>query len=102
MKTRSHIPINNDVADYSKMTNEEFDEILSDLVYEYLTDDHYAFMLIPGVYECMSEHFNNEVLDRWTADQEEDFETEEEEEDDNYELTSDYTILNKQTIKFKP
>ncbi len=46
-----------------------FDEILTDLVYKYLTDDHYSFMSIPGVYECMSEFFNNEVLDIWAADQ---------------------------------
>jgi hypothetical protein len=65
-------PIDTDSIDYSEMTNEEFDEILSDLVYKYLTDDHYSFMSIPGVYECMSEFFHNEVLDIWAADQFED------------------------------
>lgn len=86
MKCRSRIPMNTDVADYNKMTDEEFDEILSDIVYEYLTNDHYAFMLIPGVYECMSEYFNNDVLDRWAADQEDDWE---DDEDDNLEDDED-------------
>jgi hypothetical protein len=78
----SYIPVDTDITDYSKMTNEEFDEILSDLVYKYLTDDYHSFMSIPGVYECMSEFFNNEVLDVWAANQFEEDEFEEEEDED--------------------
>ncbi len=47
--------------DYSKMTDEEFDSILADLVFE----NAGTLLEIPGVYEAVSEHFNNEVLSRW-------------------------------------
>ena len=47
--------------DYSKMKQHEFDSILSDIVKENAS----ILLSIPGVYEAVSEHFNNEVLDRW-------------------------------------
>lgn len=46
---------------YSKMTNEDFDRILSDI----LQEEGRNLLAIPGVYEVVSEHFNNEVLNRW-------------------------------------
>lgn len=48
-------------VDYSSMTHEEFTEILEDLVHE----NSGTLLLIPGVYEVLSEHFNNEILERW-------------------------------------
>ena len=41
------------------ITTEEFDHALSDLL-DKLTGEQ--FMAIPGVYEVVSEHFNNEAL----------------------------------------
>jgi calcineurin-like phosphoesterase family protein len=49
-------------ADYSKMTNEEFDAILGELLRK-MTGEQ--LMDVPGVYDIVSEHFNNEVLDKW-------------------------------------
>ena len=50
------------MKDYSKMTQEDFDRIL-----EQILKKMYASQLldIPGIYKVVSEHFNNEVLDRW-------------------------------------
>jgi hypothetical protein len=45
------------MADYSKMTQQEFDGILEEICNCDLT--------IPGVYEACSEELNNEVLDEW-------------------------------------
>lgn len=39
--------------------NEEYDKILSDLVFE----EGDAILSIPGVYEVLSEHFNNQILE---------------------------------------
>lgn len=47
--------------DYDKMTNEEFDNILQELVKENAS----TLLTIPGAYEVFSEHFNNEVLHIW-------------------------------------
>jgi hypothetical protein len=44
-------------ADYSKMTDQEFYDIL-----EEISD---CDLSIPGVYEACAEHLNNEVLDTW-------------------------------------
>lgn len=46
--------------DYNKITTEEFDHALSDILNK-MTGEQ--FMAIPGVYEVVNEHFNNEVLD---------------------------------------
>lgn len=52
-------------ADYSQMTNDEFRDILADVV----VDTEAATLLdIPGIYEVLSEHFNNDVLDKWAED----------------------------------
>ena len=50
------------MADYSKMTSEEFDNILGEMV-----DGMNGFevLSIPGVREIMMEWLNNEVLDEW-------------------------------------
>jgi hypothetical protein len=50
------------MADYRTMTTEEFDDIL-----ETLCNEHTGAQLlrIPGVYEILSEHFNNDVLEYW-------------------------------------
>ncbi|MCP4569124.1 MAG: hypothetical protein GY841_16235 [FCB group bacterium] len=52
--------------DYSKMTDEDFDRILAAIM-----DEHTGEMIlsIPGVYEAVSEFFNNDVLDQWEAEQ---------------------------------
>lgn len=55
-------------TDYSKMTNEEFDEILNELASQ---ED---LMSIPGVYEIVREHLNNAVLEEWELRQPEDVE----------------------------
>ena len=43
------------------ITNQEYDNILSELIIE----NSAMLLTIPGVYEVLSEHFNNEILDRW-------------------------------------
>ncbi|MDY0282382.1 MAG: hypothetical protein RBR35_17685 [Salinivirgaceae bacterium] len=50
---------------YAKMSQEEFDSLLNDCI----KDNAANLLSIPGAYEVFSEHFNNEVLDRWTDDQ---------------------------------
>ena len=47
--------------DYSKMTNAEFVEILEGIVKE----EGANILSIPGVYEILSEFYNNEVLKIW-------------------------------------
>ncbi len=48
------------MTDYNKVTTEEFDHALSDIL-DKMTGEQ--FMAIPGIYEVVSEHFNNEALD---------------------------------------
>ena len=50
---------------YDKMTNDDFLRILSDIVKE----EGAELLTVPGVYDVVAEWFNNEVLDRWTAEQ---------------------------------
>lgn len=52
--------------DYSEMSNEDFDRNLRKSLRECTAEQ---MLLIPGIYEVVSEHFNNEVLDRWSAEQ---------------------------------
>lgn len=47
---------------YAKMTNEEFQEILVEIINENLPSD---LLCIPGIYEILSEEFNNDILTRW-------------------------------------
>ena len=51
---------------YDKMTQEDFNRILGDIMQE---AGGRAILTIPGVYEVVSEHFNNDVLDRWEQEQ---------------------------------
>ena len=46
---------------YDKMTHDEFVSILQEIVKE----EGAANITIPGVYEILAEHFNNEILTRW-------------------------------------
>lgn len=52
---------------YDNMTQADFDRILGDLM-----DDAPAshLLTIPGIYEILAEHYNNEILDAWTNEQE--------------------------------
>lgn len=54
------------MSNYSKMTQDEFDRILAEIMNEQPAAN---LLTIPGVYEAVSEHFNNDVLDRWAAEQ---------------------------------
>ena len=71
----------NDDRDYSKVTTEQFDEILERLV----RDNSDTLLSIPGVYEVLSEHFNNEVLEIWGEENPEDEDEETDEEDEKNE-----------------
>jgi len=46
------------------MTHEQFDEILEEICNE---EDGGCFLSIPGIYEILSEYYNNEILDRAKA-----------------------------------
>jgi hypothetical protein len=53
---------------YKGLTSEHFDELLTDVV---LADVSVSNLLdIPGVYEIVSEFFNNDVLAAWEVEQE--------------------------------
>jgi cobyric acid synthase len=52
------------MPDYDKMTTEEFDEILREIV-----EKEADIIGIPGVYEILSEYFNNDVLAVWERKQ---------------------------------
>jgi hypothetical protein len=55
------------VSRFKKMTDEDFNRILADKIDE---ESGGSLLLIPGVYEVLSEHFNNEVLETWEEEQE--------------------------------
>jgi hypothetical protein len=55
--------------DYSKLTEEEFDKILTGVV-ECMSVNQ--IMNIPGVYEILREECNNEVLSIWEEEHERD------------------------------
>lgn len=53
-------------ADYSKMTSDDFDELLAERIDGFCENrGGSAVLQIPGIYEIMSEYFNNEVLEAW-------------------------------------
>jgi len=56
---------NKKMSKYDKMTQQEFDDILEDLVRKNAAN----LLNIPGVYEAVAEHFNNEVLETWEEQQ---------------------------------
>ena len=49
-------------TDYSEMTQPEFDSILFDIVNGLEID---VLMTLRGIYEIVSEEFNNDVLTEW-------------------------------------
>ena len=53
------------MSKYDEMTDTDFDRILAQLIIENAS----TLLTIPGVYEATSEHFNNEILDRWEKEQ---------------------------------
>ena len=54
------------MADYSKMTQDEFFQILGEIIEE---EPACNILSVNSVYEALSEEYNNEVLDRWLARQ---------------------------------
>ena len=49
------------MLDYGGLSHDDFTTILQDVI-----EDNVKYLLsIPGIYEVLSEEFNNEVLDRW-------------------------------------
>ena len=56
-----------DIAGYESMTQGDFNRHLRRIMAD--TSPH-DLLQIPGVYEILAEHFNNEVLDSWDAEQE--------------------------------
>ena len=53
--------------DYSKMTQEDFDRVLLEIVGQMTPAQ---ILVIPGVYEIVSEELNNDVLCAWEVEQE--------------------------------
>jgi len=49
------------MKDYTKITGEEFDAILIEIIKE----DAANVVWIPGLYDVLSEHYNNEILERY-------------------------------------
>jgi len=45
-----------------KITDEEFDRILCGIIGDLSAE---TIIGIPGIYEVLAEHFNNEVLEQW-------------------------------------
>lgn len=56
---------------YATMSSEDFDRILRELINEQYADlgPPCNILSIPGIYEILSEHFNNDVLERWDEQQ---------------------------------
>jgi hypothetical protein len=54
----------------TQITTEKFDELLAEILDE---EKASALLTIPGVYEAVSEHFNNDVLKRWHEELLDDF-----------------------------
>lgn len=52
---------------YDAMTTEDFDRLLAKVMDEEVCPS--ALLGIPGIYEVVSEHYNNAVLDAWTEEQ---------------------------------
>ena len=55
------------MADYNAITQADFDNLLGEIVNETRGG---LLLHIPGIYEILSEEFNNEVLKRWAQNQE--------------------------------
>ena len=65
MKSNSNLDPNGE-PDYNKIPQERFDQLLTTIVGKQTGS---ALMTIPGLYEVVSEHFNNDVLDEWGKEQ---------------------------------
>lgn len=52
------------MPDYSKMSTEDFDRILADVM-DNDNDKPSELLSLAGIYEVVSEHYNNTVLDEW-------------------------------------
>jgi hypothetical protein len=52
---------------YNKMTVEDFLRILADLIND---EPASALLSVPGVYELVAEHYNNDVLGQWEKENE--------------------------------
>lgn len=52
-------------VDYSTCSDDDFDSILKTLVER----DATQLLTVPGVYEAVSEYYNNEVLEIWEQKQ---------------------------------
>lgn len=52
------------MADYSKMIQDDFDRLLAEIIDESPAS---CLLSIPGVYELLSEHYNNDVLNAWVS-----------------------------------
>jgi hypothetical protein len=53
---------------YDKMTTEDFDRLLADVIdreHPKASD----LLTVPGIYEILSEHLNNAVLEAWDEEQ---------------------------------
>ena len=50
-----------------EITTEEFDAILTERVKDEINRDPRCIWGLPGVYEALSEAYNNEVLDIWES-----------------------------------
>jgi len=50
------------MSNYDEMKDDDFDRILVGILEESLASE---LISIPGVYEAVSEFYNNEVLERW-------------------------------------
>lgn len=48
-----------------EMTQEEFDNGLMNILGEMKASQ---LISIPGIYEILAEHFNNEIIDKWEED----------------------------------
>jgi len=64
------------MEDYSKMTTEDFDKLLMARMADMSPHD---LLSIPGIYEILSEHLNNDILNDWKEEQEMENESKEEE-----------------------
>jgi len=55
---------------YADMTTADFDRLLAEVI-DAENDVASGLLSIPGVYEVVSEYYNNDVLEAWDAEQEE-------------------------------
>lgn len=53
---------------YAKMTQDDFDRLLAEVI-DNDNPKPSSVLSIAGVYEVLSEHYNNEVLEAWELEQ---------------------------------